>query len=440
MATVREGAWNDPSDPLSDPEEQQVLLSTLDSFRQYRRQSHYNTTHRRRQNLYALPPQHFKLLTAQPFSLLDHLSAIDDAIDSNADIADAIFSRGLASNVFPPWYNTASPDQHSKAHSTIRQFYRDWTAPGFQAEVKPILDLVLRSLHKHNIAAHPSTHILVPGAGLGRLLFELTLVGYSATGNEISYHQLLASDFILNSGAATGANGGYTIYPFANTFTNNLTAAHQLRSYTVPDVHPGTALALAHAQGRVVGQMGMAAGDFTTSFASGTEYKQAFDAVATVYFIDTAPNVLRYIETIHHCLKPGGVWVNVGPLLWHFDGTGGPASSSSSPSANKMGKEEGNNNNNADEVGKEGRGNNNNADEDKGIAQPGAFELADDQVRELVRKMGFVIHQDGDGDDGEELQLQQLLNNSGAGGYMQDPESMLQNRYRPSFWVATKLE
>ncbi|RMZ92110.1 hypothetical protein DV736_g673, partial [Chaetothyriales sp. CBS 134916] len=310
-------AWNDPSDPLSDPEEQRVLLSTLDSFRQYRRQSHYNTTHRRRQNLYALPPRHFKLLTAPPFSILDHLSAIDDAIDSNADIAEAIFARGLASfNIPSPpvaaadtsftststsgnasiaittstlWHNTASPDQHSKAHSTIRQFYRDWTATGFRAEVKPVLDLILSCLHKHNLVASPSTHILVPGAGLGRLLFELTLAGYSATGSEISYHQLLASDFILNS--TTRANS-YTIFPFANTFTNNLTAAHQLRSYTVPDVHPGTAIALAHAAQETVGQMGMAAGDFTTAFAS-SEYEHAFDAVTTVYFIDTAPNLLR---------------------------------------------------------------------------------------------------------------------------------------------------
>ncbi|RMZ81851.1 hypothetical protein DV738_g2091, partial [Chaetothyriales sp. CBS 135597] len=93
-----ENGDDDPSaDPLADPEEQRVLLSTLDSFRQYRRQSHYNTTHRRRQNLYALPPHHRNVLTAPPFSLLDHLSAVDEAIDSNADIADAIFARGLAS-------------------------------------------------------------------------------------------------------------------------------------------------------------------------------------------------------------------------------------------------------------------------------------------------------------------------------------------------------
>jgi carnosine N-methyltransferase len=30
--------------------------------------------------------------------------------------------------------------------------------------------------------------------------------------------------------------------------------------------------------------------------------------------MDTAKNVLDYVETIHRLLKPGGVWVNIGML------------------------------------------------------------------------------------------------------------------------------
>ena len=40
--------------------------------------------------------------------------------------------------------------------------------------------------------------ILVPGAGLGRLAFDLAQEGFSAEGAEFSYFMLLASDFILN--------------------------------------------------------------------------------------------------------------------------------------------------------------------------------------------------------------------------------------------------
>lgn len=41
----------------------------------------------------------------------------------------------------------------------------------------------------------------------------------------------------------------------------------------------------------------------------------------TCFFIDTAHNVIEYAETISHCLKPGGVWINLGPMLWHHEGT-----------------------------------------------------------------------------------------------------------------------
>lgn len=64
--------------------------------------------------------------------------------------------------------------------------------------------------------------------------------------------------------------------------------------------------------------MSMSASDFICLY-SDEEHKDAYDAVATVFFIDTAPNLIRYIDTIRNCLKSGGIWTNIGPLLWHFD-------------------------------------------------------------------------------------------------------------------------
>ena len=36
------------------------------------------------------------------------------------------------------------------------------------------------------------------------------------------------------------------------------------------------------------------------------------------FFIDTANNIIEYIETIHNILKIGGLWINFGPLLYHY--------------------------------------------------------------------------------------------------------------------------
>lgn len=40
--------------------------------------------------------------------------------------------------------------------------------------------------------------------------------------------------------------------------------------------------------------------------------------MATCFFIDCTNNVIDFIETIYHILVPGGIWVNLGPLLYHF--------------------------------------------------------------------------------------------------------------------------
>jgi carnosine N-methyltransferase len=44
---------------------------------------------------------------------------------------------------------------------------------------------------------------------------------------------------------------------------------------------------------------------------------ESWDAVCTCFFIDTAVNVIEYIEAIWGMLKPGGVWVNFGTYI-HF--------------------------------------------------------------------------------------------------------------------------
>ena len=34
--------------------------------------------------------------------------------------------------------------------------------------------------------------------------------------------------------------------------------------------------------------------------------------------MDTAHNIIEYIECISNILKKGGIWVNIGPLLYHY--------------------------------------------------------------------------------------------------------------------------
>lgn len=380
---------------------------------QYRRQTHFNTTHRRRQNFYALPQAHQTLLNDPAISFLDHLSTIDDAIDENADIADGILKVALETFGLPEqpergssmdWHGTARPLDLNKAHSTIRQFWRDWSTEGFEAEVKPMLDLILGDLVRNVDSVASQTRVLLPGAGLGRLLFELCLAGYLVEGNEISYHQLLASNFILNT---TGRANQYKLYPFVGSFNNHVSRQNQMRMVTIPDVHPGTVFEARMQSQQPIGEMNMSAGDFITSYSQ-ADHAGSFDAVVTVYFIDTAPNVVRYMETIQHCLSVGGVWINIGPLLWHFEDR----------VADKHDvREEYDHDHDADGA----------APEQSGIGEPGSFELTDEAVLALAQRIGF-----------ERISHEHLP--PSVGGYIQDPTSMLQNRYQCSHWVLRKKD
>ncbi|KAH0441653.1 hypothetical protein CcaCcLH18_01913 [Colletotrichum camelliae] len=398
--------WSGMESTMEDPEETRVIFCALDSFLQYAKVAHFNVTHLRRQSFYALPQAHWQMLAAPPFNFLDTLERTDEAIDTNAELARAIAQNGLRScgGVDPgsgeprmpdEWVGVAKHNDTDKARSTLRQFFRDWSADGAEerrACYGPVLEAVARERQGAAAAAAP-LKVLVPGAGLGRLVFELCRSGHDAEGNEISYHQLLASSYILN---CTTGPGQHTIYPWVHSFSNHRTRTNHLRSCAIPDIHPASALAAA---GPSVGSMSMCAADFLCLYAD-AEHADAYDAVATVFFLDTAPNLIRYLETIHHCLRPGGVLVNFGPLLWHFEN-------------NAPG-------NHGKDTDGDGEHDYNNS---SGIADPGSFELSDDEVMALVERVGFVVERRETGIEAP---------------YIHDRESMLSTTYRASFWVARK--
>ncbi len=342
------------------------------------------------------------------------MDKVDAAIEANADLARAIFRTGLEMfrvgvpsssdtttnpggelKLPPQWNGSAKPNDIDKARSTIRQFYRDWSAEG-AAERAACFDIVLGALAAER-ASHPNPNspplkVLVPGAGLGRLVYELCAAGYEAEGNEISYHQLLASSYVLNCCAAAGQ---HTVHPWIHTFSNHRSRADHLRGYAVPDVHCASALA----GKEETGSMSMSAADFLCLYAK-EDHEGLYDVVASVFFLDTAPNLIRYLETIYKCLKPGGLLVNVGPLLWHFEGRVWDR----------------------DDHDDEGSGGGGGGDT-SGIADPGNFELTDEEVMLLVADVGFEVESRTTDIDAP---------------YIHDTRSMLQTTYKASAWVARK--
>ncbi|KAJ2777177.1 hypothetical protein H4R18_005281 [Coemansia javaensis] len=206
-----------------------------------------------------------------------------------------------------------------KVLSTLKQLVRDWSEEG-RAERDQTYGPIIGSLEREFAGVAPedrgAIRVLVPGAGLGRLAFDICCRGFSSQGNEFSYFMLLASNYILNQ---TQAAGQHTIYPFVHQFSNVATAADQLRPVRVPDVLPSD---MPHAG---TAAFSMVAGDFIEVYSAESEREQ-WDAIVTCFFVDTAKNALAYLDTMWHAMKPGAVWINLGPLLWHFDGIEGESS------------------------------------------------------------------------------------------------------------------
>lgn len=263
----------------------------------YRQVAHFNVTHRRRQAFYALPSADWALLSGPPFNFLGTLDKVDDAIDQNAEIAAQILASGLQSfglemepqDGAADWRGTATKEDLDKAKTTIRQLYRDWSAEG-ASERDASYASVIRDLIEAfaNVVDKGVIRVLVPGAGLGRLVLELSRQGYDVEGNEIAWHALVASNWILNQ---TGAAEQYSLYPFAFDFSNVISRADQLRVVKIPDIHPATVLAASKVASskRAFDRMKMTAGDFAEIYGI-PKQKNKFDAVATSFFLDTAPN------------------------------------------------------------------------------------------------------------------------------------------------------
>ncbi|KAG4137682.1 hypothetical protein ERO13_D07G086600v2 [Gossypium hirsutum] len=260
-----------------------------------------------------------------------------------------------------------------KVRCIIRNIVRDWAAEGEKERnqcYKPILEELDAQFPNRSKESPPAC--LVPGAGLGRLALEISCLGFISQGNEFSYYMMICSSFILNH---TETTGQWTIYPWIHSNCNSLSDNDQLRPVLIPDIHPASA--------GITEGFSMCGGDFVEVYNDSSQIG-VWDAVVTCFFIDTAHNIIEYIEIISRILKEGGlvgwqVWINFGPLLYHF----------------------------ADMYGQE---------DDMSI------ELSLEDVKKIAFHYGF------------KLEKEQTIETT----YTTNPRSMMQNHYHAAFWTMRK--
>ncbi|VVC36057.1 Hypothetical protein CINCED_3A008587 [Cinara cedri] len=194
--------------------------------------------------LRSLPEQHQRLLT----NYSNSLETIRNCIDYNYNVILGMVqdSAYLFENQNTPsldgWHSTDEVNKPietdlEKVESTLKQLVRDWSIEGIEERktcYKPIIDEILKEFPLKSVSAS-DIKILVPGAGLGRLVFEIAKLGYTSQGNEFSVFMLIASNFVLNK--CRGVNT-HVLFPWIHQCDNNLETKHQTQCITFPDINP----------------------------------------------------------------------------------------------------------------------------------------------------------------------------------------------------------
>ncbi|CDO77418.1 hypothetical protein BN946_scf184857.g25 [Trametes cinnabarina] len=250
------------------------------------------------------------------------------------------------------------PTEHDmeKLRSTLKQLVRDWSEEGKNerdACYEPMKEALLRHFSDIPEDERRNFRVLVPGAGLGRLAWDVAKLGFACQGNEFSHYMLLASFFMLNR---TDEVHRHTIYPYVHSFSNMVNNEGSLRPIKIPDVLPSSL---------------PPESDFSLVAGKPRHYLNNHVAVQ-------AKNIVNYLRIIHRILAPGGVWINLGPLLWHWE---------------------------------------NNTTNDPSI------ELTLEEVKALARKIGF------------EISNERTIDTT----YTNNARSMLGYVYHAEFWTAKKM-
>ncbi|GEQ70703.1 hypothetical protein JCM33374_g4382 [Metschnikowia sp. JCM 33374] len=316
-------------------EEYQAVTATLNAFYSFAKHQYERVVKPKTIKYKSLSTEEQQLLPWFP----DLIRDLGQCVDINR-----AFTQELANTAAQDWGIPFEPSEwaqplstdYDKVRSTLLQVCREWSSDGVEERAKTYGRLIEKACELVPESQRNSSKVLVPGCGLGRLVYEFVKKGFWTQGNEVSYHMLLASGFLLNR--VPMANS-HTIFPYIHTSSHVTRRLFQVRPVMFPDESPYSIFGESQsAVDDVSERMSMTAGSFVDLYGpaglsvsesysqdvSAMEFRDqnqaAFDIVATCFFLDTAHNVIEYLKTIRHCLKNGGKWINVGPFHWHFEG------------------------------------------------------------------------------------------------------------------------
>ncbi|KAJ6285365.1 N2227-like protein-domain-containing protein [Bipolaris maydis] len=225
-----------------------------------------------------------------------HFEKARKGIEMNARLTGQVAQLGRELyNTGPEALENEAPVDFGLVDSAFGHLVRDWSTQGLN-ERRAVFPPILEALEQHFGLNSMNRKVLVPGCGMGRLASDIADAGYNVTANDLDYESILIYHLLANH---TTSLHQHAIQPFVTKWAHQADSSSRYSAITVPDHMPNRTVELVE-------------GDFLKVFPQDAE----FDAVVTLFFIDMSDNVIDFLSNIHRLLKPGGIWINLGPLKW----------------------------------------------------------------------------------------------------------------------------
>ena len=240
------------------------------------------------------------------FNYKDRINKIKEGIESNEKFLLSIVNK-YSINYKNNKDLITRQIEIDKLRYTLKLFIRDWTIEG-KIERDITYNPIIYELKKYYLNNNnKNKKILVPGAGLCRLAYEIGKLGFNIDAIEVSYYMIICTDFIFNSNNTINK---YKFEPLIHSFNCLKYENSPFQIFNFPDENINEVMNSPN-----FGEINIIPGDFVKNYKN---IKNYYDGVVTSFFLDTANNIIEFIEIIYNIIKKEGIWINVGPLLYHF--------------------------------------------------------------------------------------------------------------------------
>ena len=239
----------------------------------------------------------------------------------------------------------------------MAHLYRDWSAETDRLRRRTYRGLLSALTRRYPVPSQRhGVRVLVPGAGLARLAYEIASLGFTTVGAEASPAMVAAARSVLGhccagarvnatatpgSGSQDGERGGAAgvyasvdcvagrqlwrclqlrrrsvrVCPFATTTSNLGSWRDREHCVAVPDVAPSPCLPLTLRRQTLAAVL--------RDVECGAV--PPFDVVVSLYFVDVPVDPVSTVRQVVRVLRPeGGMWLNFGPLQYHHRIDGSP--------------------------------------------------------------------------------------------------------------------